>query len=96
MPSLVVNTNGDMVIGFSGSKTNEYIGAFYMGRLANGTTLDMPVLLQAGRSFYGNTYWGDYSYTSLDPDGLTFWTVQEYAGSPAGANWGTWAANIKH
>ena len=99
MPSLMVNSAGDMVMGFSGSTGTEYIGAFYTGRLANGTTVDKPVLLQAGRSFYGNTYWGDYCYTSLDPDGLTFWTVQEYAGSPDPSSpqtWGTWICKIKH
>src|SRR5438445_223959 len=76
MPSLMVNTNGDMVIGFSGSKTNEYVGAFYVGRLANGTTSGNPTLVQAGRAkFTANpVYWGDYSYTCLDPvDGATLW-----------------------
>lgn len=28
---------------------------------------------------YNANRFGDYSYTSLDPDGLTFWTIQEYA-----------------
>jgi len=97
MPSLMVNTNGDMVIGFSGSKSTEYIGAFYVGRLADGTPSGSPMLVQAGRaSFTNSTYWGDYSNTCLDPDGLTFWTVQEYAESPAGAFWGTWVTKIKH
>src|SRR5205809_7959276 len=31
-PSLSVNVNNDMVIGFSCSKTNEWIGALYSGR----------------------------------------------------------------
>ncbi len=98
MPSLMLNTNGEMVIGFSGSKSTEYIGAFYVGRLADGTPSGSPILVQAGRANFSSSggYWGDYSYTSIDPDGITFWTVQEYAGSPAGANWGTWAATIKH
>jgi hypothetical protein len=33
--------------------------------------------------------WGDYSATCVDPsDGLTFWTIQEYA--KGSENWGTW------
>jgi len=101
MPSLMVNTNGEMVIGFSGSKTNEYVGAFYVGRLADGTSSGSPTLVQAGRAYFiGGTQWGDYSYTCLDPvDGTTFWTVQEYSQDPAndfGASWGTWVAKIKH
>src|SRR5258708_6066420 len=67
MPSLMVNTNGDMVIGFSGSKTNEYIGAFYVGRLADGTTSGSPTLVQSRRAYFiGFPQWGDYSYTCLD------------------------------
>ncbi len=97
MPSLIVNTNGDMVTGFSGSKTNEYIGAFYVGRLADGTTSSSPTLVQAGRaSFGGGAYWGDYSYTSLDPVDGSFWTVQEYAESLIGDNRGTWVTKINH
>ena len=96
MPSLMVNTTGDMVIGFSGSKSTEYIGAFYVGRLADGTTSGSPTLVQAGRAnFAGGGRWGDYSYTSLDPVDGSFWTVQEYAELGAAA-WGTWVTKIKH
>ncbi|MCP4285632.1 MAG: hypothetical protein GY792_14440, partial [Gammaproteobacteria bacterium] len=40
--------------------------------------------------------WGDYSATAIDPvDDLTFWTLQEYAGTNVGGGvndgrWGTW------
>ena len=97
MPSLMVNTNGDMVIGFSGSKTNEYVGAFYVGRLASGTTFGSPTLVQAGRAYFiGRVQWGAYSYTSLDPVDGSFWTVQEYAESLIGDNRGTWVTKINH
>jgi hypothetical protein len=98
-PSLMVNSAGDMVAGFSGSRSAEYIGAFYSGRLANGITSDRPVLIQAGRSHFGESRWGDYSYTSLDPtDGLSFWTLQEYAENVPDTpqNFGTWMAKVKH
>jgi|SRR6266404_1648071 len=96
-PSLMVNSSGDMVMAFSGSRTTEHIGTFYTGRLANGTTPVKPILIQAGRDYFGDARWGDYSYTSLDPDGLTFWTVQQYSelylDKPP---WGTWIGKIKH
>src|SRR6266404_7803641 len=97
MPSLVVNTNGDMVMGFSGSRSTEHIGAFYTGRLANGSMPVKPILIQAGRTPFADL-WGDYSFTSLDPDGQTFWTVQEYAEvlvSDTTPRWGTEIAKIK-
>ena len=104
VPSLMVNSNGDMVMGFSGSRGTEHIGAFYTGRLANGSVPDRPVLIQAGRHYFGTFGWGDYSYTSLDPVDSTFWTVQLYAETltsddkcPPGATcarWGTWVVKI--
>ena len=93
-------------MGFSGSRGTEHIGAFYTGRLANGSVPDRPVLIQAGRRYFGTFGWGDYSYTSLDPVDDTFWTVQLYAEVFAPypydqcppyttcARWGTWVANV--
>jgi hypothetical protein len=34
-PSLMVNSSGDMLMGFSGSKATEFIGAFYSGKRLN-------------------------------------------------------------
>ena len=80
-PSLMINNAGDMVIGFSGSKTSEYIGAFYSWRLANSTTAPAPLLLQRGVDVFVSSRLGDYSYTSLDPtDDDVFWTVQQFGG----------------
>lgn len=36
-PSLIVNAAGDLLVGFSGSRATEYIGAFFQARKANGT-----------------------------------------------------------
>jgi hypothetical protein len=95
MPSLMVNANGDMVAGFSGSRSTEYIGGFYFGRLADGTSSGTTILVQAGRGTSGIApYWGDYSYTCLDPIDGSFWTVQEYAEIAAGPYWGTWITKI--
>jgi hypothetical protein len=99
MPSLAVNNAGHMLCGFSGSRTSEYIGAFWYGRLANGTFPEPLTIVQSGRkptSAEIGTLWGDYSHTTLDPNGTTFWTVQEYAGyhQDEGPFWSTWISSI--
>jgi hypothetical protein len=85
-PSLAVNRNGDMVIGFSGSSVNDYVSGYYWGRLHNGVSSSAPIRYFAGKDWLdrnggGATVSGaDYSYTTLDPvDGLTIWTIQEYS-----------------
>jgi len=89
MPSLAVNKNGDFVIGFSGSSANDYVGAYYAGR-RNGGTPAQPIRYLTGKDWCRDyvdpvthlSYpmrWGDYSHTTLDPDALTIWTIQEYA-----------------
>jgi hypothetical protein len=95
VPSLAVNQNGDMVIGFSGSKATEFIGAFFSGRRASGAIPPKPVLVQAGRFEYTSNRWGDYSNTSLDPvDSVSVWTVQQFVKLPE-AKWSTWVGKVK-
>jgi hypothetical protein len=102
-PSLNVNAAGDLVVGFSGSRATEYIGAFWLGRKANGTWMNRPALVQAGRCpFAPNDHdrWGDYSATSVDPANGALWTIQQYA-DPApdeeegSEEWGTWIIQVK-
>ena len=95
-PSLMVNAAGDMVAGFSGSRSNGFIGAFDSWRAADGATANQPMVLRPGSDASSDSRWGDYSYTSLDPvDQMTFWTVQQYANDLLGNNyWGTWIAEI--
>jgi len=68
MPSLAVNNHGDMVIGFSGSSANDYVGAYYTGKLNNGAMPNPPIRYFSGTDwFYSpapDIKWGDYSYTS--------------------------------
>jgi hypothetical protein len=95
-PSLTVSSQGDMLMAFSGSKTTEHIGALFAGRRADGSMPAKPILIQGGRSYFNDDRWGDYSYTCLDPDGLTFWTIQQYAElpfsppDPQSTAYGTW------
>ena len=81
---MAVNKIGDVVTGFSGSSVNDYIGTYHSGMLASGNSPSPPIRYFAGKDWFGGTFgsfpaWGEYSYTSLDPDGLTISTIQEYA-----------------
>lgn len=93
MGSIMVSGQGHALMGFSAAGQNEYLNAGYAGRLKNDPpgTLRTPVLYTASSSAYnprdGNNNpiirWGDYSYTSLDPnDDMTMWTIQEWCISP--------------
>lgn len=99
-PSIMVNAGGDAIMGFSGSKSAEFVGAYACGRLAADAsgTIGVITLLKSGDAPYSVTFtgtsnrWGDYSYTSIDPGDDSFWTIQEYA---FGTNlWGTWTARL--
>jgi hypothetical protein len=94
-PSLAVNADGFVVIGFNGSSTNTFVSSYAVaGRTVNGQTVFTDkVLLQAGAANYeeaagGDNRWGDYSTTTVDVANPShFWTIQEY---PSSANvWST-------
>jgi len=101
-PSIMVNGQGHAAMGFSGSKSSEYIGSYTCGRLVTDPINTMGAVTQfkAGTASYlrldnsGRNRWGDYSYTSLDPnDDMSLWTIQEYAKSPANT-WGTYVVEL--
>ncbi|MBI1336343.1 MAG: hypothetical protein GC164_05210 [Phycisphaera sp.] len=88
-PSISVNDDGDVVIGFSGGDPNTFISTYaVVGKTTAGiTSFSDPILLKAGIDDYqvldsgGRNRWGDYSSTVLDPadpSGKTFWTFQEF------------------
>ena len=99
-PSLDVNANGDMLIGYSTSSSTTYGGAQYALRLASdaANTLETSVQFVNGVAGYYKTYgggrnrWGDFSGTAFDPVDNSFWTFQEWANT--GSNWGTQIAHI--
>jgi hypothetical protein len=106
-PSIMVNSGGNVIMGFSGSSPTQYAAAYYTGRLANDPPGEMnpPVLLKAGEDAYnlvdgyGRNRWGDYSLCSLDPiDEYTLWTIQEYAHSQDNGEcrWGTWIGQLEY
>lgn len=109
-PSIAVNANSDVLIGYSRFSANQFVSANYSFRLATDTAsaLQSEVVLKAGEGVYFKTSggtenrWGDYSSTVVDPVNDTdFWTIQEYAATPVGSpttngsgRWGTWWGHI--
>jgi hypothetical protein len=93
-PSLAVNKNNDVLMGFSEAESDDYIDSGYTFRLgadAAGTMRD-PVIYKEGEDYYEKTFsgtrnrWGDYSHTLVDPvNDRDLWTVQEYAQARVGA-----------
>ncbi|NOX18149.1 MAG: T9SS type A sorting domain-containing protein [Chlorobi bacterium] len=102
-PSIAVNLNNEVVIGFAASASSTFCGAYYEGRLP----VDPPGItpyfgaLQAGLDYYHRTFgggrnrWGDYSSVSVDPsDGISFWLFNEFAmarGTTISGEDGRWA-----
>ncbi|NOZ83227.1 MAG: JDVT-CTERM domain-containing protein, partial [Epsilonproteobacteria bacterium] len=108
-PSIAVNKDNDAVIGFSRSDADRYAEAAFASRSANNTAgaISQITVLKPGEASYskgfgnGDIRWGDYSSTVVDPeDNTTFWTIQEYAATPAPGGtpnddrWGTWWGQI--
>ncbi len=89
-PSITVNANSDVLVGFSNFSGAHFVNAGYAFRAgtdAAGTMRD-PVIVKAGEDYYAKTFtgsrnrWGDYSHTVVDPaNDLDMWTIQEYAGT---------------
>jgi hypothetical protein len=88
-PSLAVDKNGDMAIGYSVSDASMYASIRYAGRLASdpASTLGQSEQSMIEGTGYQcctfssgstNNRWGDYSAMTIDPDGCTFWYTSEY------------------
>jgi hypothetical protein len=100
MPSLAVNKNGDMAIGYSESSSSMYPAISYAGRLstdAPGTLGQSEQTMFAGTGAQSGGYnrWGDYASMSVDPvDDCTFWFTTEYYAT-TGKNWQTRIGSFK-
>jgi hypothetical protein len=95
-PSLAINWQNDVVLGFSGSSAVNDVTALYTWMMSNGTKLGSNITIEAG-SACGLNRMGDYSFTTVDPvDNQTIWTIQEYATSEgSGRNWSDWIIAIQ-
>lgn len=87
--SIAMNLNGDISLAYNvTNKTNLYPGIRYTGRLVSDPIGQMTFAEQTairGRFSYP-TQWGDYSESTLDPDGHTFWHTNQYIIDSTGSN----------
>jgi hypothetical protein len=93
MPAIAVDQNGNTAIGYSTSSADIFPGIRYAGRFAT----DPPNNLGQGEAVMTNGTgsqtsasgrWGDYSMTTIDTDGTTFWHTNEYY-QTTGSSWNT-------
>jgi uncharacterized repeat protein (TIGR01451 family) len=109
-PSIAVNANNDVLIGYSRFSASQYASANYSFRSSCDAvnTLQSDTVLKAGEGPYFKTFgqgsnrWGDFSSTVVDPaNDIDMWTIQEYAATPIGmgttdgnGRWGTWWGKV--
>ena len=112
MPSLAVDKDGNMAIGYSASSATMFPAIRYAGRLSTDpastlgqseTSLIEGTASQCCNFSDGsiNNRWGDYSAMTIDPDGCTFWYTTQYYESPqptssGGNNWQTRIGSFKY
>ena len=83
MPSIAVDANGNVAIGYSVSSQSIFPGIRYAGRRPTDPLNDLgqgEAIMTNGRgSQTDSERWGDYTMTTIDPsDGLSFWHTNEY------------------
>ena len=95
MPSIAVDQNGNMAIGYSTSSAIQEPSIRYAGRLASDPLNNLSqgeaiMTVGGGHQTHSSGRWGDYSMTTIDPaDNLTFWHTNEYYPVTSSANWFT-------
>ena len=99
-PSIAVNRNDDVLIGYARFSASNFPSAYFSFRAGTDptNTLHSEVLLKAGEApFTRSDRWGDHTSTVVDPVNDTdFWTIQEYSANPIKGTslWGTWWGDI--
>ncbi len=92
--SISVNALGDAAMCFAYSSTSEYYSMQRAYRAAGDPagTMQAPVRLKDSLAAYTQNRWGDYSAVAVDPGGVEFWMIHEYAlGASA---WSTWVSHF--
>lgn len=94
-PSLAVNRQNDLLIGYSSFSANTFVSANYAFRSASDApgTMRMGNTIKAGEQVFlnlddqGHNNWLAYSGSAVDPiDDLALWTVQPFAAKSANGN----------
>lgn len=96
-PAAALNVCGDVLFGYTKTSSAVFPGVYVAGRQADDPPgqLKSETELHAGEinytDFENPPYkWGFYAGMALDPDGMTFWHVGEYARLQPDARWSTW------
>ncbi|PYJ67459.1 MAG: hypothetical protein DME76_15185 [Verrucomicrobia bacterium] len=94
LPSIAMDKDGNIALGYSKSSTTVEPGIYITGRLATDpiNTMGAEVEMQAGigAQLGAGNRWGDYSAMTLDPiDQCTFYYTNEYLKTNGGFNWST-------
>ncbi len=99
-PSIAVNKNKDVFVGYNRFRADRYPSAHFAFRRATDPAAGYyhDALLKTGEDSYTKggfrVRWGDYSSTVVDPvDDTSFWTLQEYSATRTESGlsqWGTW------
>jgi hypothetical protein len=101
MPSIAVDAQGNMAIGYSVSSATSEPSIRYAGRLAGDAANSLAqgealMIAGVGHQTSSSGRWGDYSYLSIDPtDNLTFWHTNEYFTATSSAGWSTRVGKFK-
>jgi len=101
MPSIGVDGQGNMSIGYTASSSTTNPAINYAGRLVtdplNSLAQGEALLIQgAGHQTSATGRWGDYSALAIDPsDGCTFWHTNEYFSATSSAGWNTRIGSFK-
>jgi hypothetical protein len=93
MPAIAADANGNVAIGYSTSSPNDFPSIRYAGRFAGDPLNDLGqgeaiMTNGTGSQTSASGRWGDYSMTTLDTDGTTFWHTNEYY-ITTGSSWTT-------
>jgi hypothetical protein len=100
MPSIAMDKDGNIALGYSKSSTTVRPGIYITGRLATDPAGTMGAELEMrpglGVQLGAGNRWGDYSAMTLDPiDQCTFYYTNEYLKTNGGFNWSTRVAAFK-
>lgn len=99
-PDLVANHCNDMAVGYNFLSSSTWPEIRVTGRenADPANTLQGEIVLKTSEAAYASAVpgddppyrWGDYSSMAIDPNGLTFWHIGEYAKdtNTRAANWG--------
>jgi hypothetical protein len=100
MPSIAMDKDRNIALGYSKSSTTIKPGIYLTGRLAGDSagTMGAETEMQAGLGVQlgGGNRWGDYSSMTIDPiDQCTFYYTNEYLKTNGAFNWSTRIAAFK-